>query len=443
MVLLRIKNLNLGLSEEEHRAFADRFIQDANDVSGDIVLRAAKRGRNASELMGIVLSRYLLRNELGLDRLYGWYFLDDYADWLGQREEQIADILAVSPEVTADGQFRLAVLITKSKYIDSSAVTAKRKESQKQLRDTMKRVYEAVFGSPQRLDRELWLARLSDLYPGRCAVSRKRRVNLSDWRRAIREGACGMAVRGYSHVFVSDPNDAAECSAFCRVTDLEDAYQEVFGRSDIRELTLRYFRGEDPLPVRRRVSGEDIWTGLDFVGRRTAPLVPPRRRGRREHGDGDDLPPGPPSEDSPPTPPVGSDSGTTAPNATPEEGESKPAILSGAEYAWAFPGVSTLLRPEEASGADVATKEWLRRTVSTAKHALQQFHLQARLLQSTLTPNCGLLRFAGSANLTVEQVNRRRSELLTTYGLNVVSVRPEAGAVTIGVARTYPRGHSY
>ena len=31
------------------------------------------------------------------------------------------------------------------------------------MRDTMKRVYEAVFGSPQRLDRELWLARLSDL----------------------------------------------------------------------------------------------------------------------------------------------------------------------------------------------------------------------------------------------------------------------------------------
>ena len=51
------------------------------------------------------------------------------------------------------------------------------------------------------------------------------------------------------------------------------------------------------------------------------------------------------------------------------------------------------------------------------------------------TPNCGLLKFAGSANLTVEQVNRRRSEFLTTYGLNVVSIRPEAGAVTIGIAR--------
>ena len=345
MVLLRVKDLNLGLSEEEHRVLADRFIQDANDVSGDIVLRAAKRGRNASELMGIVLSRYLLRNELGLDRLYGWYFLDDYADWLGQREEQIADILALSPEVTADGQFRLAVLITESKYIDSSAVAAKRKESQKQLRDTMKRVYEAVFGSPQRLDRELWLARLSDLILDGVQFPASARVNLSDWRRAIREGACEIAVRGYSHVFVSDPNDAAECSAFCRVTDLEDAYQEVFGRSDLRELTLRYFRGEDPLPVRRRVSGEDIWTGLDF--RRPtdrAPVVPPRRKGRRDHGDGDDLPPGPPPEDSPPTLPVGGDSAATAPDMVPEEGGNEPVVQPATEHAWAFTGVSALLR---------------------------------------------------------------------------------------------------
>jgi DNA segregation ATPase FtsK/SpoIIIE, S-DNA-T family len=37
--------------------------------------------------------------------------------------------------------------------------------------------------------------------------------------------------------------------------------------------------------------------------------------------------------------------------------------------------------------------------------------------------------------LTVEQVERRRSELLTTYGLNVVAVRPEAGAVTIALER--------
>jgi S-DNA-T family DNA segregation ATPase FtsK/SpoIIIE len=69
------------------------------------------------------------------------------------------------------------------------------------------------------------------------------------------------------------------------------------------------------------------------------------------------------------------------------------------------------------------------------KGALQQFQLQSKLLTKALTPNSALLKFQGSANLTVEQVLRRRSEFLTTHGLNVISVRAEAGIVAIALAR--------
>jgi S-DNA-T family DNA segregation ATPase FtsK/SpoIIIE len=66
---------------------------------------------------------------------------------------------------------------------------------------------------------------------------------------------------------------------------------------------------------------------------------------------------------------------------------------------------------------------------------LQQFQLQSKLLMKTLTPNAALLKFQGSANLTVEQVLKRRSEFLTTHGLNVISVRAEPGTVVIAIAR--------
>jgi S-DNA-T family DNA segregation ATPase FtsK/SpoIIIE len=39
-------------------------------ISGDIVLRAAKRGVSAGEMIGLVLSRYLLAEEF---RAAGWY----------------------------------------------------------------------------------------------------------------------------------------------------------------------------------------------------------------------------------------------------------------------------------------------------------------------------------------------------------------------------------
>jgi S-DNA-T family DNA segregation ATPase FtsK/SpoIIIE len=163
MVFGRVKDLNLELTDTECRELTEKFINDANEISGDIVLRAAKRGRNASELMGLVLSRYMIRHELGTSRRFGWYFLDDYAEWLGQREEQIADILALTPAQTADGKLHLAVIISESKYIDVASLATKRKESQKQLRDTVRRISDAIFCDLERLDRDLWLSRFSDL----------------------------------------------------------------------------------------------------------------------------------------------------------------------------------------------------------------------------------------------------------------------------------------
>ena len=158
MVLNRIRELKLDLAEAEEVALAKRFIKDASEISGEIVLRAARRGRNASELMGVVLSAFLIRQELGIKRNYGWYFLDDYADWLGQREGQIADILALSPEIGLNSSLRLAVIVSEARYIQFGGLSPKRKESQKQLGDTVRRIEDALFGSPERLDRQLWLS---------------------------------------------------------------------------------------------------------------------------------------------------------------------------------------------------------------------------------------------------------------------------------------------
>jgi S-DNA-T family DNA segregation ATPase FtsK/SpoIIIE len=81
----------------------------------------------------------------------------------------------------------------------------------------------------------------------------------------------------------------------------------------------------------------------------------------------------------------------------------------------------------------------LRQIEYRTKAALQQFQLQAKLLKSVLTPNSALLKFAGSDNLTVDQVLKRRSEFLTTHGLNIISVSPEPGMVSIAIERPQRR----
>jgi S-DNA-T family DNA segregation ATPase FtsK/SpoIIIE len=50
------------------------LINEANGLSGDIVLRAAKCGRFASELMGVVLSKALIASEMGAKSHIGLVF---------------------------------------------------------------------------------------------------------------------------------------------------------------------------------------------------------------------------------------------------------------------------------------------------------------------------------------------------------------------------------
>ncbi len=108
---------------------------------------------------------------------------------------------------------------------------------------------------------------------------------------------------------------------------------------------------------------------------------------------------------------------------------------SDAKACWAYERIADVVSSSQPLIETKDDEEWLRTVEIKAKHALQQFQLQAKVVSSVLTPNCALIKFAGSSNLTVEQVSRKRSELLTTYGLNVVALRPEPGIVSLAVER--------
>jgi DNA segregation ATPase FtsK/SpoIIIE, S-DNA-T family len=458
MVQSRVRDLNLELEAVDERGLAERFIEDAKEISGDIVLRAAKRGRSASELMGIVLSQFLIRQELGAGRYFGWYFLDDYADWLGQREEQIADILALSPEQpqTPDSKLRLAIIIAESKYIDASGLAAKRKESQKQLRDTVRRINDAIFGNPERLDRELWLARLSDLILDGVKVPAIANINLADWRRAIRDGECEIFVRGYSHVFISGPSDAPDCSDFAAVADVDNSYQEVYGRAQVRDLVLRYHRNQDPMPVRQQLTDEQIWESQVYRQpvERAKPVVVKRKHEEPKSATQTVMPDLPisqygesvtsdtvtgqinvdPASQPSPNTVTGDSSTASSLTASEQPAAQPPQTLVGTK--WSYPAIEPLVHANDSGFAQSESDLlWLKQVESQTKGALQQFQLRSKLISSVLTPNSALLKFAGSADLTVEQVMKRRSEFLTTHGLNIISVRPEAGVVSMAVER--------
>ena len=87
-----------GTAPEVIPELVQRLLNDANSLSGGLVLKAARRANNTSELLGMVLSRYLVQSEIGLGRPAAWCFLDDYSHWLGKKEgANIADLLVLRP----------------------------------------------------------------------------------------------------------------------------------------------------------------------------------------------------------------------------------------------------------------------------------------------------------------------------------------------------------
>ncbi len=434
MLQSRLRQLNLGLSDEDFDSLARKMIDDANTISGDLALRAAKRGKSAYELMGVVLSRFLIRHEFSGDRYFGWYFLDDYAEWLGQREEQIADLMIVSPEETADGELLLSIVCSEAKYIDEANLSKKKKESQKQLRDTVRRIHEALFGNPDRLDRELWLARLADLVLDGVEFAAGQSPNVGNWRHAIRDGQCKIMLRGYSHVFVHSP-DFDNSDAF-EIAEAANCHQEVFARKELRDLVLAYWNGDDPKTVRNRCFDfppsniqHEFQPPTSIKSKANTVRRPASAGDAAESQTETKKPESKAGEDNCPSQATGlsgdgQDEVVTTPEATLDLGT------------WAYSKIAKVVNQfaEERQVSEVDA-QWLKQVVKQMKTGLQQYNLQAKLLSETMTPNSALLKFAGSSHLTVEQVAKRRSEFLTTHGLNIISIQPEPGVVSIAVER--------
>ena len=260
LVRRRLSELSLGLDVARLDTLAQKLIVDANAISGDIVLRAAKRGVSAGELIGLVLSRALIAEELATGSTVAWFLLDDYAQWLGQKEEGLADILALSVEEGPEGALRLRALVSEAKYASEEGAGEAIRKSRQQLQHTVKRMDEALFGDPGRLDRDLWLSRIADLLlDGTTAVGST--AKLERVRDALRKGEAAIDLRGYSHVFLSTSSAATPTVGEHElVSDVHLGLQEVFHRDSVRRLLLAYEAGNSLTPIRESLGELRPWT---------------------------------------------------------------------------------------------------------------------------------------------------------------------------------------
>ena len=486
LVKRRLDALALGFAEEEVKDLASRLIEEANGLSGDIVLRAAKSGRFASELVGVALSKLLINEEFKNAEAVGWFFLDDYATWLGQKEEQIADILGVALR-RANDKVYLQLIISEAKFVDSEGVADAKKTSQKQLRDTVDRIAQALFCTPGRLDRDLWLSRIGDLLINGIALPPASKFTLEGWHEQLRSGQLELELRGYSHVFVSGSNESEIDCESSAVAKIDNCWQEVFNREAVRDLLKSYSKKNTLFKVREKVSPNKQWEAtfprlpaarVNWV-KSAAPskVVLSDQRVEAEHDPysvnplneiRNDVAVKPRQETythdlKAPNESLSLDKQPASANSThfaenDGAGHPKQPLNVDLRTSTADSVANHLQPPEETSYAQASDTQpstienwmrqsksmpqdeskallWLEQVATTLSMALLSYNLHAKILGKRLTPNAGLIRLKGSDRLTIEDIERRTSQFLTTHGLSIIGIFAQPGEILLYVAR--------
>lgn len=427
-----------------------RFIEDANRISGGLVLKAARRANNTNELLGMVLSRYLVQSELGAGRPIAWCFLDDYSQWLGKKEgASIADLLVLAPKPNEDGSMHLDVVVTEAKFITHDVLGAAASTSAKQLIDTLSQLTEAMDGEARTIDQDIWLARLSDLLVSQTVVAPGQPpLDTAAWRRAIRQRQCTVRIWGYSHVFVNEPqNLTAQVSTIKGIPAGKgraglDSLQEIFGPGHVRELVIHYQDANHKATAELRLRN-----GHPAFGKSKLYHLASKVEGKTSAKRGEQKnPPADPQDGTGAAPAPGPPVPVAPQGAASSDPDSVAAPVSDSIGAHtSTPGASSvpLIAFLESRAAMSQTSEeegqaWLEATTVQLRQALVTRGLPAKLIEGLgpiLTPNAGIIKLQGSKDLTVQAVESRVDEIFTSDGIKIINATPESGRVSIAVER--------
>jgi len=443
LVRKRLEALNLGIESSLIDRLVQSFIDDANTISGDIVLRAAKCGIFASELMGVVLSKAIVTAEIGKHNPIGWYFLDDYASWLGQKEGQIADIMAISPQYIDDKPV-LKIIIAEAKYVGVSGLADARKTSQKQLYDTVYRIADALFISPGRLDRDLWLSRLSDLMLEGIEFSANTMLPIEQWREGIREGTIRIDLSGYSHVFVSGANDSNTESDRVPIMKVDRCFQETYDRESVRKLVLAYESGQSLFAVRELIGDDKPWSVSQplFPANRvtwvmdieTTSEMPDKISSVEIAQHEKDIPTSESKDVDDKS--IPSDLSQKEPTVSVTKVNNISVVsATNDESNWASPALVAWWQQAQTSHSEASDEQWLIDITAKLKTALMGYNLQAKVLGQRLTPNAAIVRLKGTDNLGIIDIEKKRSPILTTHGLQIINLTAQPGEIQVAIAR--------
>lgn len=233
-----IKNFQaFNIHESVIKSSVKNIIISANELSGDILLKAIGKGSFANEMLGLVLTKTLLNGCSSHDNVL--IYIDDYADWflssinseeklLLTQENVLADILLITPLFIENELTTVYIDVVEAKFCNEDNRAKHAKKSLQQTKESFLQI-KKVFEDNRCIDKVYWLAKISDLIVETHHKAFVNGLTSEDIRNKIRlDKNINFIVRGISCVFVHDHSDDVESE-----TNIEGVSQYIIGSNSI------------------------------------------------------------------------------------------------------------------------------------------------------------------------------------------------------------------
>ncbi len=201
---VNLETLLPGTPDEFRRQVAQQLVEEAKQVSGDIVLRAAGPGAFLNELIGMVVAKYQTQRrylEQHPGALTAWIYLDDFAHWFNGR---VPDLLFVAIPPEANGELPLHIEVIETKCVGEANFKTEADDAQRQVAQGVNRLAPAWTPGAAHLDAPFWYDQLYRAVVGNLAVEQSQMHLWEAFRRRLPRGDFTLEMSGHAWVFCYD-----------------------------------------------------------------------------------------------------------------------------------------------------------------------------------------------------------------------------------------------
>ncbi|AYV46557.1 hypothetical protein CFHF_21410 [Caulobacter flavus] len=412
-----------GADAQTLAAVRQQLFARAAQLSGGVIMRGVQWSNHAHELLGVVLSQRELDRLLktGRENHTGWFFLDDYRGWLDLTGE-IADILAIDFSYGSEGpEIRLVVI--EAKYVGQDDLRDQRRRSVGQLESTYTALQHRLLDPNSTLDPTIWRNRLADMVLEHMdPFDQVGGITQDQWLEGLRSGEINLTLDGHSIVFSHEVEALYETMPVLVDDEKPQAErrrlaQWVFARSTTAK-ALRDLGDDAAAPLLSIPAG---WPAADNGEQQLNPAATVSAL---------EEPPA-----SAPTTPEPQPLALVSEDETPANDDPAQDLAEAVAHAgpWSLE-ISAVLTHLSRASNEAEGEAWLEKQIIALQGALQSEGMDAPVQGHRLTPNTGLI-YIGGRTLTVGWLERKQTDFLTRYGLDIVRITPLAGQIAVGLRR--------